>query len=319
MDMNIAHYYKDVNLLSRMQLEDPSDYFWRHSKIDPETISGTQTVIYLGCNVLRTLHLAAQFVKIVKALCENVVVLGGPAHCCGYPHSILQGNTTIGRKQGIRAINTFHMLRPKQVILWCPTCIRQFQTEVSIDWENESYEVVHATEFLARNSHLFSYSYPGKDRVVAIHEHADDVHNQEHVRNVRHVLSQLKGISVVDGGLLSGWSYHCNTNAEQPSQTFLDALDGSIVGQADTMVSIYHSCHRALRRAARRRGMECVNYVDLIAEQTGLQVPDRYGYLVDLGDENLIWQEVAGRFKPEEEESVRRLIRNFYGPLKINT
>jgi hypothetical protein len=62
-----------------------------------------------------------------------------------------------------------------------------------------------------------------------------------------------------------------------------------------------------------------VNYVDLIAERIGLQVPDRYGYFVDLGDENLIWQEVADRFKPEEEEGVRQLIRNFYGPTKVQS
>jgi len=319
--MNIAQYYKEMNLLFRMQLEDPNDYFWEHSKIYPETISGTQTVIYLGCNVLRTVHLAAQFVKIVKALSQNVVVLGGPAHCCGSPHSEL-GNTTIGHRQGIRAVDTFRALHPKQVILWCPVCIKQFQANASIDWRDESYEVIHATEYLARNSNRFSSIYHGKDHVVAIHEHADDVNNQEHARNVKRVLSQLKGISVVDGGILSGWSYHCNTNAERPSQAFLDALDGSItrvVGQADTMVSIYHSCHRAVRRATQRCGMECVHYVDLIAERTGLQVPDRYGYFVDLGDENRIWQEVADRFKPEEEESVRQVIRTFYGPLKVQS
>jgi hypothetical protein len=319
--MNVAHYYKEVNLLLRMQLEDPNDYFWEHSKISPETISGTQTVIYLGCNVLRTVHLAAQFVKIVKALDENVVVLGGPAHCCGFPHSTA-GNTTVGHKQGIRAIDTFRALRPKQVILWCPSCIRQFQADAGIDWENESYQVIHATEYLARNRNRFSSLFPGKDRVVVIHEHEDDVNNQEHARNVKCVLSQLRGISVTDGGTLNGWSYHCNTNAERPSQAFLDALDGSITrvaGQADTIVSIYHSCHRAVRRAAQRCGIECVNYVDLIAERTGLQVPDRYGYFVDLGDENRIWQEVADRFKPEEEEGVRQLIRNFYGPTKVQS
>lgn len=320
-DMNVAHYYKEVNLLLRMQLEDPNDYFWEHSKISPETISGTQTVIYLGCNVLRTVHLAAQFVKIVKALDENVVVLGGPAHCCGFPHTTA-GNTTIGQNQGIRAIDTFRALHPKQVILWCPSCIRQFQADARVDWSNESYQVMHATEYLVRNRNRFSLLFPGKDRVVAVHEHGDDVNNQEHARNVKCMLSQLRGISVVDGGTLSGWGYHCHTNAERPSQAFLDALDGSItgvVGQADTIVSIYHSCHRAVRRAALRCGLECVNYVDLIAERIGLQVPDRYGYFVDLGDENLIWQEVADRFKPEEEESVRQLIRHFYGPAKVQS
>jgi Fe-S oxidoreductase len=224
-------------------------------------------------------HLAAQFVKIVKALSENVVVLGGPAHCCGSPHST-SGNATIGQNQGTRSIDTFRALHPKQVILWCPNCIRQFQANASIDWKDESYEVLHATEYLARNSHRLSSIYPGKDRVVVIHEHADDVNNQEHARSVKRVLSQLRGISVVDGGILSGWGYHCDTNAERPGQAFLDALDGSItsvVGQVDTIVSIYHSCHRAVRRTAQQCGIECVNYVDLIAERTGLQVPDRYG------------------------------------------
>ncbi len=37
--------------------------------------------------------------------------------------------------------------------------------------------------------------------------------------------------------------------------------------QIDTIVSVYHSCHRALVRAAKRQEIACVNYVDLVAER----------------------------------------------------
>jgi hypothetical protein len=61
--MEIAQYYKDIILFVKMQLGDVSDYFWQGTKVNPKA-KQVQTVVYLGCNVLRTLHLAAEFVRI---------------------------------------------------------------------------------------------------------------------------------------------------------------------------------------------------------------------------------------------------------------
>lgn len=312
--MDISQYYGGVNILVKMQLENAEDYFWQSTRINATKVGRAKTVIYLGCNVLRTIHLAAQFVKLVQAISEDVAVLGGPAFCCGFPHAVLGENSKTGDRQGAQAINLFEQLSPEQVILWCPTCPRQFQKKSGEHWHNGKYDVVSAPEFLARNLSRFPQIYPGKPRIVALHQHR---HDQEDLRNtaaVKQILSQLEGIRVIEEGELKGFSYHCATNAEHPSEPFMQALDASVAEisvTADTVVSVYHSCHRAVFKSAQRCGISCVNYVDLVAERVGFQTPDRYGYFVELGDENKIWEEVANRFNPKEENTVRQVIREY--------
>ena len=319
--MDFAQYYKDITILVKMQLGDAADYFWQGTKVNPKQVKQVQTVVYLGCNVLRTLHLAAQFVRIVKLLTQDdVVVLGGPAHCCGFPHSALTGHGEVGKGQGLRAVETFRLLRPQRVILWCPSCVRQYGDRLGVNWKAEDYEMIHATEFLAQNMQLIPQLYSGTLRTVAIHEHADDECNRKNVARVKSLLQQLKGIKVVDGGQIVGFSYHCSTYAEQPSQSFVNCLDASITStqtHIDSIVSVYHSCHRALVRAAKRQGISCANYVDLVAERAGLQVPDRFGHFAELGDENRIWEEVADCFPPKDEPDVRRVIRDFFGQTNV--
>lgn len=314
--MDIAQYYKDITILVKMQLGDAADYFWQGTKVNPEQAQQVQTVVYLGCNVLRTLDLAAQFVRLVKLICQDdVVVLGGPAHCCGFPHSTLPSHGEVGKRQGLRAVETFRLLRPQRVILWCPSCVRQYGDKLSVNWKAEDYEMIHATEFLAQNAQLIPQLRSGTPRTVAIHEHADDERNKKNLASVKSLLRQLKGIKVVEGGQIVGFGYHCSTNAEQPSQSFVDCLDASIAStqtQVDTIVSVYHSCHRALIRAAKRQRISCVNYVDLVAERAGLQVSDRFGHFAELGDEELIWAEVADYFPPRNEVDARRVIRDFF-------
>lgn len=319
--MDIAQYYKDITVLVKMQLGDTADYFWQGTKVNPQQTKQAQTVVYLGCNVLRTLHLVAQFVRIVKLIYQDdVVVLGGPAHCCGFPHSALPSYGEVGKRQGLRAVDTFRLLRPQRVILWCPSCVRQYDDRLNVNWESEGYEMIHATEFLAQNVQSIPQLHSGTPRTVAVHEHADDERNRKNVASVKSLLQQLKGIKVVEGGQMVGFGYHCNTNAEQPSQSFVDCVDTSITSaqtQVDTIVSVYHSCHRALIRAAKRQGISCVNYVDLVAERAGLQFPDRFGHFVELGDEDRIWAEVADYFPPRDEENVRRVIQDFFGFQKV--
>ena len=313
--MNIAQYYKDIDILIRMQLGNLAEPFWQRAKVNRQT-KPAQTVVYLGCNVLRTLHLAAQFVSIVKLIYDDVVVLGGPAHCCGFPHSVMLGHDQVGKRQGLAAVDTFRIFHPRRVILWCPSCVRQYNDRLNINWQAEEYEVIHASEFLALNAKLIPQLYPGTSRVVSVHEHVDDQRNRKNTADVKNLLQQFEGITVVEGGQMGDFGYHCGTNAEQPSQSFLRSIDASINScetRIDTVVSVYHSCHRALAKAAKQQGIDCVNYVDIVAERAGLQVPDRFGHFLELGNEDEIWAEVADYFSSKEEAAARRVIKEFFG------
>lgn len=182
--------------------------------------------------------------------------------------------------------------------------------------------VISAPEFLARNYGRLPQVCSGNPRVVALHQHGQDDEDLKNIKAVKQILSQLEGIRLVDGGELEGWSYHCGSNAESPSKTFSQSLNASIAQLdrvADTIVTIYHSCHRAVTKSVQPYGLSCRNYVDLIAERTGFQSPDRYGYFVEVNDEDKIWQDVANRFSSQEESRGRQVIRDYLLPSTCTT
>ena len=50
-----------------------------------------------------------------------------------------------------------------------------------------------------------------------------------------------------------------------------------------------------------------------------MQVPDRFGHFIELGNEDRIWAEVANYFSPQDEEVARRVIRDFFGRAEANS
>lgn len=309
----IADYYRDVDIMARMQLD--GEPFWERGNVAAR-YEHAEAIVYLGCNVLRTLSIAREISALVEAIEPGpVVTLGGPSRCCGSTHKGLLDDDRGAAKRGMSTMETWRSLTPRTVVQWCPVCERMYEGYPEADFEAEAFESVHATEYLARNVKRLTFTTDRPLR-VALHVHRGDDQAERDARHAVQALEQLEGVTVVDGGDLKGFSYQCFTNAEKPTAAFTSALDRSIGAAveagADMVLSVYHSCHRALVRNSGRFSPGTANFVSIIARRAGLAVPDRYQEFVALGDEDAIWRAVSPRFNEDkEQEDVRRVIREY--------
>ncbi len=309
----LAWYYKELGVLTQMQVSQPGEPCWESRRVhDPAAV-----VVYLGCNILRTVSLAEQIVQLVQ-LIESprpVVALGGPGHCCGSTHAVLRSDPEGAEKRGTTAVEQFRALQPDTVVSWCPVCERRFASYEGVSLEDESFATVHASQYLAENLHRLPRREMTKGRRIAVHQHKGEASSERDAQHAREALGQIPGVELVGGGELEGFGYQCAAaEPEYRSQTYADALDRSIqaakAAGADTIASVYHGCHRALTHAAARwPDLDFLNFLDPIAESAGVRIPDRYRELVALHDEEAIWSAVGSRFDASREAEVRDIIR----------
>src|SRR5215469_9001280 len=110
-----ATYFGEMNLLAALQfLPDEKSHFDR----PPTNPEQKDLLLYLGCNVLRTAHLAKTAIDVLKAMGFDFNTAGGPAHCCGIVH---YQNKDPASARTIAANSMRHFARygAKKVLMWC--------------------------------------------------------------------------------------------------------------------------------------------------------------------------------------------------------
>ena len=80
-----------------------------------------QYVIWLGCQMLRTAHIAKSLEDVMKHLTVDHVTLGGPSSCCGTVHQ-RRGDIAVGEAMTRQTVNRFDSFTPEQLLVWCPSC-----------------------------------------------------------------------------------------------------------------------------------------------------------------------------------------------------
>jgi Fe-S oxidoreductase len=83
-------------------------------------------VLYLGCNILRTAHLAYEVVDVFKALGVSFTAVGGPQFCCGIVNH-RAGDVSGGARFFQATAAKLRSYGAKQVVIWCPTCQLRFE------------------------------------------------------------------------------------------------------------------------------------------------------------------------------------------------
>ena len=80
-----AEHFGTMRTLGEL-LRDPAHRPWLTSV--PKEAPHRKYVVWLGCNILRTVQLAETLDDILQYLQEDYVTLGGPSNCCGIVHEI---------------------------------------------------------------------------------------------------------------------------------------------------------------------------------------------------------------------------------------
>lgn len=260
------HMAQAVRLLASMQL--PSETLKKI--LQPAERRTAEILFYTGCNVLRTPHIVLNVMDILDALELDFDVVGGTSHCCGV-YQFQEADLPTYEKMGHRTFQRFGQSGASKVLTWCPTCTKNFD-ELEKDVEEPFFELGHVSEFLAANVEALKARFVDQPkRRVVIHEHLGIGATVDSIRKLLGAVPNLELVELVQD---SGFSYACGGQAakfkDRERAIHRGLAEGAVAAGADTIVTMYHSCHRALAGAeAVYPSLRVVNFTDILAEALG--------------------------------------------------
>ena len=296
-----------VKVLSRLQL--PADLlagFTRATVTDGEP--APDIVMYLGCNVLKTPHIALLCLEVLARLGTRYKVFAGPAYCCG----VIQyrtGDTKTSGRIGGNTVAGFAGTGAPQVLTWCPTCNIQL-SEIVMPSTDASFNLEHVVPYIAaRIERLRPHFVHPINKRVALHEHPGVAGVTE---GAIKILTAIPGLELVDLEQ-PRVGYMCNSLAPVPAykrELHARELDAAAAAGVDYLVGIYHACHRELCAHETTSPFKIVNFLELVGEAMGVEKIDLFKQWKMMQDVDRVLAEVAAQAKTAglDLESVREVL-----------
>jgi heterodisulfide reductase subunit D len=279
-----------VKVLSRLQL--PADLLARLTPA-PEAASepAPDIVMYLGCNVLKTPHIALLCLEVLARLGTRYKVFAGPAYCCG----VIQyraGDTKTSGRIGGNTVAGFAGTGAPRVLTWCPTCNIQL-SEIVMPSTEASFNLEHVVAYIAARIELLRphFVHPINKR-IALHEHPGVAGVTE---GAIKILTAIPGLELVDLDQ-PRVGYMCNSLAPVPAykrELHARELDAAAAAGVDYLVGIYHACHRELCAHETTSPFKIVNFLELVGEAMGVEKADLFKQWKMMQDVDRVLAEVA--------------------------
>ncbi|HEY1234479.1 MAG TPA: (Fe-S)-binding protein [Candidatus Binatia bacterium] len=279
-----------VKILSRLQL--PPDLLAGFTSASTAA-SGppAEIVMYLGCNVLKTPHIALLCLEVLDCLGARYKVFAGPAHCCG----VIQyraGDTRTSGQMGGNTVAGFAGTGALRVLTWCPTCNIQL-SEIVMPSTNATFNLEHVVTYIAARVDALRphFIHPIRKR-IALHEHPGIAGVTE---GAVKILTAIPGIELVDLEQ-PRVGYMCNSLAPVPAykrELHARELDAARRAGIDYLVGIYHACHRELCAHEISSPFRIVNFLELVGEAMGVEKTDLFKQWKMMQDVDRVLAEVA--------------------------
>jgi len=309
-----------VKVLSRLQL--PADLLAGFTRPAPAGLDpAPDIVMYLGCNVLKTPHIALLCLEVLDRIGARYKVFAGPAYCCG----VIQyraGDTKTSGRIGGSTVAGFAGTGAPRVLTWCPTCNIQLG-EIVMPSTDASFDLQHVVPYIAERIELLRphFIHPINKR-IALHEHPGVAGVTE---GTVKILTAIPGLELVDLEQ-PRVGYMCNSLAPVPAykrELHARELVAAAAAGVDYLVGIYHACHRELCAHEATSPFKVVNFLELVGEAMGVEKPDLFKQWKMMQDIDRILAEVAPQAAAAnlDLESVREvLLGNMLGeqPLPID-
>ena len=254
-----------IRILAAMQLV-PDDMA---RLLRPRKARHVEVVFYTGCNAIRTPNLLFNAMSVLDALGVNYEVMGGPAACCGIVHSKWEGDLARGGKVSEQTLHRFGDFKPERVLNWCPSCHTHL-TQTIKGYREVSFDIDHITKYLIERKEDLRARFTTEVNLrVLLHTH----HGVPQVgRDVLELLHAIPGLTVVGEAEESG--YMCGLSGADRSPALKQhhrakTLERCRQAEVDTVVSLYHSCHRNLAADGAIQGFKVVSFTELLVRALG--------------------------------------------------
>jgi len=315
-DFSFAKYFGEINTLADLQFMPGEKPF-----IDRPSapFSQKEMLLYLGCNVLRTAHLAVTAIQVLKAMGFDFNAAGGPAHCCGIIH--YQHDDPIGsRNVAANSMRHFAKYGAKKILMWCPSCHEHYDEVVSKE-QSIPFRYEHVTAFIAR--HLDRITFVRRvEKRVAIHYHTGFRQSDLDWQSARTILRAVPGLELVEVANPSSLGRHCapkwinRIGRLQWQRAVTGILDAAQAARVDVVATLYHSCHREICEAESRYPFVIVNYISLLGEAMGIEHADVYKHFKLQADPEAAYAEVEPYVRANnlDADRVREILRKTFAP-----
>jgi heterodisulfide reductase subunit D len=289
---------KGVKVLSRLQL---SEEELQRLGQGPQPIEVDETdppdyVLYTGCNVLKTPHIALLCLDIMDRLGISYRVLGGPSHCCGVMH-YRAGDLVDANRMAAATIERFVSTGTSQVLAWCPSCHVQFSEVGLPTYERATgtkpIEMIPFMPFLeSRLDELKPHLTRPVNQRIALHLHRGVEGVAEAARRL---LAAVPGVELVDLhqseiGLMSNY---LRPLPKMHAKLHLEELSAAEEAGIDALAAIYHADHRELCAHERDWPFAIVNILEVIGASMGLSRDDHFKRLKLKQDAEVILADCA--------------------------
>jgi Fe-S oxidoreductase len=282
---------RDVNALSRLQLDDALLERLGQGAKQPATAGPPDFVFYTGCNVLKTPHIALLALDIMDALGVTYDVMGGPTHCCGI-RQLRSGDLATFGRFGENTLDKLAQSKTGQVLSWCPSCHVQF-TEMTLPSAEKvrgakPFEMTPFTLFLRKNlERLRSLLREHVPMRIALHRHPGI---RGVVEAAEDILQAVPGIELVDLhqpalGLQGDDLKALPAYRRELQQAELLAAEAAGV---EALVTVYHSEYRDLCAHERDWPFRILNMYEIVGASMGLHQDDHFKRLKMMQDADAI-------------------------------
>jgi len=235
----------------------------------------TENLFWYGCNMTRHGEIIRLSQRLLEAVGVGAAPVGGPGACCGSPK---ESTPRIAEGMAGRTMDKFNASGTSRVITWCPSCHMNLDDFMGQSKE-QGFDSRHLCEALWERRELLAPLLTREVRTRFLVDRHVGFHPQVPVNDIiPGLLSMIPGAVHVDHPLRGG-SYMCFGLANVPGalpdhlRATLDAVRES---GADTLVTIFHSCHREMVGLERDHGVRVLNWVHLLAEGMGWDYADEY-------------------------------------------
>lgn len=242
-----------------------------------------QAVFWYGCNMTRHGEIIRGATRLLEAVGIAAAPAGGPAHCCGSPK---EANARINEGMARRTVEAFNASGRSQVVTWCPSCHMNMH-DVMAPVTPTAFSTIHVSEVLfARREALRPLLTKPVPARVLVHGH-HGFHGRVPVNDlVPDLLRLIPGLTVVEHSYRAP-AHMCSGLAGVPG-ALADAHWATLAAMAetgaDTLCTIFHSCHRDAVGLEQNHAVNVVNWVHLLAASAGWEAADGYKAMRNAAD-----------------------------------
>jgi Fe-S oxidoreductase len=239
------------------------------------TMHPAPATFWYGCNMARHGEIIRLTTRLLEAVGVQAAPAGGPAHCCGSPK---EANARINEGMGRRTVEKFNAAGHGQVITWCPSCHMNMQ-DVMAPVTPTAFATTHVSEVLhaARERLRPLLVHPVRARVLLHAHHGFDARVPVNTL-VPELLRLIPGLDVLEHPCRAP-GHMCSGLVGVPG-ALADAQRAALAAMAecgaDTLCTLFHSCHREAVALEQTHPIRVVNWVHLLAEAAGWPYTDDY-------------------------------------------